>query len=192
MAYAIKFDLGGIEFNIDAPTMDDLMEDYSSAGGDPKWFLAQVQDRLPMIEQGVAANYATPASSASRSVAPADENWAVETTDEKPSKPQQTDPWDDAPVEDAKPARKRTAPSRPAAKAAGSDAELSALTETDRFGRQWTTGLPDAPDCDCGEPAARLKAKSQAGKPYTVFKCAKGAPGGDWREKCEYSEFPPR
>lgn len=73
----------------------------------------------------------------------------------------------------------------------GNAADASGLVKTkDDFGRTWTVGLPDAPICDCGEPAAKCNGRAQrTNKPYTVWKCAK-ATGSDWQDKCEFSEFP--
>src|SRR5487761_528555 len=59
----------------------------------------------------------------------------------------------------------------------------------DKFGRTWKLNLDNAPVCDCGEPAAQMRAKSQKGNYYTMWKCAHGAPDGDWRNRCEYGEF---
>jgi hypothetical protein len=81
-------------------------------------------------------------------------------------------------------------PKRPTRSRAEADEDDGPVTTRDKFKREFTVGLPDAPDCDCGEPAARVKAKSKVGKWYTTFKCAKSAPGGDWRSKCDFSEFP--
>jgi hypothetical protein len=80
--------------------------------------------------------------------------------------------------------QQRSAPAQPQASGGGG------ITVTkDKFGGEYTLGLPEAPGCDCGEPAARLKTKSKAGKFYTVWRCAKAA-GSDWRDKCAFSEFP--
>lgn len=110
--------------------------------------------------------------------------WASGGDAQPDSEPTDGDPWG----EDNPPAprgRQRSTQGR-----SGGNSGGRPHVEKDRFDREWTTGLPDAPDCNCGEPAARCKAKSQAGKWYTTWKCAKGAPGGDWQSKCEFSEFP--
>ena len=102
------------------------------------------------------------------------------------SRPRNDDPWGTEIPEESteerqqRPSQGRT---RPAPAGAGN-------TEKDKWGNEWTLGLTDAPECDCYETAARVKAKSKAGKWYTVFRCAKGGPGGDWKSKCEFSEFP--
>lgn len=64
--------------------------------------------------------------------------------------------------------------------------------QKDKFNREWTTGLPNSPECFCGEAAARVVApqRRDPNKKYTKWKCAKSAPGGDWREKCEFDKFP--
>jgi hypothetical protein len=79
---------------------------------------------------------------------------------------------------------------RPALPARTAPARNDGITVTkDKFGGEWTIGLGEAPDCDCGEPAARLKTTSKAGKHYTVWRCAK-ATGDAWRDKCSFSQFP--
>jgi hypothetical protein len=73
---------------------------------------------------------------------------------------------------------------------AGAPASSNGITITrDKFGGEWATGVPGAPDCNCGQPAARLKTKSKAGKLYSVWRCAKAA-GDEWPSKCSFSEFP--
>lgn len=197
MTYSLRFVVGGFDFTVAENTIDDLLEQYGQMGGDPKWLLTQVQSIVPDLEISVDLHNSrrdeanaeadseakAEADSASSSAWDNDGPWSRR----KPSgDKERRDPWDDAPV-DEKPAVRRTAPSR------GNSEDT--YTKTDSFGRQWTLGLPDAPTCDCGEPAARMKGKAgpqsrNPGKPYTVFKCAKGAPDGDWRSKCDFSEFP--
>lgn len=217
MTYSIKLDLGGLEFTVSSDTVDGLMEEYSQLEGDPTWFLSRVQEVVPLIQRG---DYVQTVSHALGGTVVSDkvDEEASGVNDggawdryieDGPAQPsdgsggrQHTDPWDDEPVE-AKPAQRRSAPSRgntntrPSRPEPDAKAADNVYTEKDKFGREWTIGLPDAPLCECPdpEPAARMKAKAgpnakNPGKPYTKWKCAKGAPGGDWRSKCELDEFP--
>jgi hypothetical protein len=112
---------------------------------------------------------------------PDDDPWADEGGD--------VDPWDE-PERPTKPAPERHG-SAPGGNRAKRDAGKGVLK--DNFGRIWTLNLPEAPDCDCGEPAGKMVGTSQSsGKRYTVWRCAKDAPGGNFRDKCEFSEFPER
>ncbi len=76
-----------------------------------------------------------------------------------------------------------------------SDGDTSPVTgsapkvSTDRFGRRFMTGLPNAPECNCGAPAAKMSATSRAGKAFSAWRCADDAPGGDYTRKCEFSEL---
>lgn len=48
--------------------------------------------------------------------------------------------------------------------------------------------LNNAPECNCGDPAARLTAPKKAGGTYSKWVCAKDA-GSDWKQKCDFSEW---
>jgi hypothetical protein len=102
--------------------------------------------------------------------------------------PSDGDPWGEDTASDPN-GRERPAQGR--AQGAERPARGRGGTETtsDKFGREFTTGLPEAPDCECGQSAARMKAKGRdSGKWYTKWVCAK-AVGSDYRDKCGYSEF---
>ena len=94
------------------------------------------------------------------------------------------DPWGSG-AGDGSQARQR--PAQPRSQASAPRNDITVIK--DKFGGEYTLGLPEAPDCDCGELAARLKTKSKAGKFYTVWRCGKAA-GNEWRDKCAFSEFP--
>lgn len=99
------------------------------------------------------------------------------------------DPWDE-PERPTKPTPERHG-SAPGGNRAPRDQSKGQLR--DNFGRLWTLNLPDAPLCECGDPAGKMVGTSQStGKRYTVWRCAKDAPGGNFRDKCEFSEFPER
>lgn len=190
MIYTMKFDLGGMEFTMSADVLEELREEYEHFGGSPESFLKRVEATVADIESGKADFRATVETAAEpradgQRAGGSRSGWDDPAySSRKPAEGSDPDdPWNSATPAD-RPSRGRSEPSR-----GNSDDEP--YTKTDKFGRQWTLDLPDAPMCDCGEPAARLKAKArQSGKPYTVFKCAKGAPDGDWQSKCEFSEFP--
>lgn len=108
---------------------------------------------------------------------------------------EEADPWSPAGSREARdatiagPAGSRAA--RPAASAAtgsraGTDGDVR--TVKTKFGVQTWRFPPDAPRCDCGEPAGLKAAVSQSGKPYKAWNCAKAA-GDDWRDKCDFNEF---
>jgi hypothetical protein len=182
MTYSLEFDLGGTRFAITHPDLNDLLEEYGRMGGDAASLRVQIKGAVNGTEHAPATQ--EPARPAETKSSAWDDDGPWKSSEPSGARSRK-DPWDDAPVGD-RPSGARSAPSR----ATQPDGDVEQAT--DKFGRVWTTGLPDAPVCECGLPAARMKGKSQAGKPYTVFKCAKGAPGGDWRSKCEFSEFPPR
>jgi hypothetical protein len=59
-------------------------------------------------------------------------------------------------------------------------------TVTDDRGKQWTFAAPNAPSCQCGEPAALVKGSTN-GKPWSQWRCAKSY--DDWKSKCQFSQF---
>jgi len=197
MSYSLKFNVDGIGFTVTADTVDELKEEYSQLGGDPKWFVTRMQEVVPEYQTGKFAFAATVAAAAeavqdvpapSRSAWDDDGPWSGRNDAEDQAR---KDPWDDAPV-DEKPAARRSAPSRGTSRADHEPGRNEPYAKTDKFDRRWTMNLPDAPMCACGEPAARMQAISQAGKRYTKYRCAKGAPDGDWQDKCDFDEFPPK
>lgn len=100
------------------------------------------------------------------------------------------DPWADDEEAEEKPAAKPKARTKPKPKPAPADddEEPNIYKETDNFGNVYTMGLPEAPECLCGDPAAKVRAKARSGKMYNAWRCAKGV-GDDWKSKCTYSEF---
>jgi len=99
------------------------------------------------------------------------------------------DPWADDPAPASKPSRARSGPS----KAKSADAELRTKDVNAPGGFQrWELGYADAPECECGDPAAKVsgwKGKdSDRGKPsWVAWRCAKGA-GKNWKDKCDFFE----
>lgn len=57
---------------------------------------------------------------------------------------------------------------------------------TDSKGRLWTFGTPNAPQCQCGEPAVLVKGKTGS-REWTQWRCAKDY--DDYKHKCAFSEF---
>jgi hypothetical protein len=195
MNYRMRINLGILDFNVTTDTLDELLEQYEKMKGDPNWLLRTVQETVMRVESGQsAAVTAHPDLDAAETASQDgdvdswgqgqdDSPWASETTQE----PENTDPWDNTPVAPAKPAARRSAPPRGNSGGGGSGAHIS----TDPWGNKWTTGLPGAPECDGhGLPAAKVKAKSQAGNDYEAWKCALGGPDSDDRSaKCDFFKF---
>lgn len=100
------------------------------------------------------------------------------------------DPWaEPAPVQESRPAPARsTSQGAPARRQEANGGPPVSGPFEDNFGRTWTFGKPGAPQCEHGETAAHLKAKSKAGKPYQAWVCPKGY-GDTWRDKCDTFEF---
>lgn len=184
----------------------DLTAEFAKMGGDPDWLVNSVKSAVASSLHGEAVRVAVRSLGGSvisdepafvpepaEEIAPppsapaSDDPWGAPTQGESASAPQsQGDPWgggNSQPAQSApqQPTQNAAAP----AQSSGSSIEMS----TDKFGREWTTGLPDAPTCGCGDKAVRMKAKSKnGGKWYTKWKCAKGNTS-DYRNKCAYDEF---
>jgi hypothetical protein len=177
MSFGVTVNIApGVGLTLGGETLDAVLEQWQKAGGDPKFLLRQCRATVQAAEANakVPTSSAVSAPSESASVSANEDPWADdggESTDGE-------DPWADdsyaAPGSSQRPAQNAADPK----------------TTIDKFKRQWTVGLPDAPNCGCGIPAARVRGKSQStGKPYTMWKCAK-APTEQWSSKCNFSEFP--
>lgn len=196
MIYTLTLNLGSADFSLASEDLGTLMEEYTHLGGDSNLLKVRIKEGVPHFERGTVNSIDNSPATTETADADWDEDgpWNASGGSETTSKPQKTDPWDDTPIQDSKPSGRRSAPSRDNS---GSSSSSSAVVEQDKFGRQWTLNLPDAPMCQCNppKPAARMKAKAgpnakNPGKPYTKWKCAEGSPSGDWRNKCELDEFP--
>jgi hypothetical protein len=88
--------------------------------------------------------------------------------------------WPDTPPDD------ETPPSGASGPPGGGSGGGRSGTVTDNKGRAWSFGLPEAPDCQCGEPAVMVKGKTN-GKPWTQYRCAKDF--DDYKNKCNFSQF---
>lgn len=182
----------GLVLGVGADDVDGLVEQYEFLGGDKSWLVDKMREMVPASERGEGVGALSAIIHAEEVIDSEPEE------DVAPSGSQATrkvvDPWSDEEVEE--PVRRRSAgrtePSRAKPHPASTPQSTANVhTAEDRFGNKWTTGLPEAPNCDGhDEPAARFKGRSKSGNEYTVFKCARGAPGGDWRSKCDFSEFP--
>lgn len=78
---------------------------------------------------------------------------------------------------------------RPASRPSASSGSPDSVTTNN--GWVYSFDTPNAPNCQCGEPAARVKATGRNG-PYEVYLCAKSAgeaAGYDWRDKCDLRKF---
>lgn len=182
----------GADFAIVGETLDELMEQYQFAGGDPAWLHQKVKEMIPLTEQGEGVG----ALSAMISAELATHDMS-EPQEDTPSGGSQTatrrvDPWSGDPVPESAPRRSvaRTEPSRGSSGSGSGGSAPDVRMDTDKWGNRWTFNLPEAPDCEHGEKAARFQGTSQRGNKYTVYKCARGGPGGDWQSKCGFSKFP--
>jgi hypothetical protein len=178
--YEIQVTLApGVQFSIHSTTVSQLLDECKSLERNRDWIASEV------------AGLATAPSSQDYTTT-AGQNMTLVDVDE-PVKPQERiDPWSGQPVPEPvrKPSAARTEPSGGSSGAGRPAASGTPVKDTDRFGNLWTMGLPDAPSCEHGEAAALVKGKSQKGKQYTAWKCARGAPNGDWQTKCEFFEYP--
>lgn len=87
-------------------------------------------------------------------------------------KPQVADPWDTGEDEPFKPPEPD--PNGP---------------KRDQFGREFRFNQPDAPNCLCGETAAKMKARSKQSKQlYYAWVCARGM-SDNWSNKCDFREY---
>ena len=198
-SYRIEITLApGINFAVVSESVDDLLTEYEQIKGNRDWLVEQIMSMVPATEagEGVGALSAAIAETldndTSSEEADRQERDAYEREAEKPV--ERVDPWSGKTV--TEPARRRSAartePSRGSSAGASTGTSSNIRRERDRFGNQWTGGLPEAPNCTGhNEPSARFKGKSRAGNEYTVYKCARGAPwSDDWKSKCNFSEFP--
>lgn len=204
MNYRMRVNLGPLDFNITTETLPDLLKQYSDMGGNSTELVDRIKATVARWESDgtdAAVSFGAPAgtdwlanpAADSRVTEPApvvEDNspWGNAAPSQDSGK---VDPWTGTPVTDSKPAARPSAP-----RGATPVATQGAATEVDRWGNEWTTGLPDAPNCDGHNiPAARVKAKSgpnskTPGKLYTQWRCAEGAPSGDYRNKCDFRQFP--
>ena len=60
-----------------------------------------------------------------------------------------------------------------------------------RYGpTQISVGVPNAPMCQHGLPAAYVVGKKQNGQDFRVFRCAAVAlPGDGWKSKCQFNQY---
>jgi hypothetical protein len=197
----------GAALDVETDSWDELLEQYAKMGGKNAWLLDQIKSVVADVETngGVAQvtssalNGAVVATEEVVSSASPDSEPAPSADQASPASGSQTappsnDPWTvSAPEEDTQwPGEAtvaREAITKPQTAPAPTAVPSGGITKsTDKFNREFTMGLPDAPNCLCNIPAARMKAKSQKGKWYTQWKCSKSN-GDNWREKCDYSEF---
>jgi len=164
--YTVAINIGGVQVGVVTASVNELTEQLALLEKNRERIAEQlgVQDSAPAAED-MPQNEAETA-------------------------PKRVDPWSGDPVPDDTPRRSaaRSAPSR-GTSGGGSGSAQGTRQDTDRFGNRWTFGLPDAPSCEHG-PTARVNGTSQQGRKYTAFKCALGGPGGDWRNKCDFFQYP--
>ena len=124
-------------------------------------------------------------------------NAGRQTEDERP-------PWDDEPESDSKASADPWADDDSGSKPASSQGRSQKRTdpaigvlfpatgeydrETPNGTRHWVFGLDDAPDCDCGYPAAQVSGY-KGKKKWTAYWCPVGFNKDKYRDKCKFSEF---
>jgi len=188
----------GAELTVTGADTEELMEQYELMGGSGAWLVEKMKEMVPATENGEGVGALTAAINAALDSPAMVEN-DESALDGPETGQERVDPWSGEKVRE--PARRRSAartePSRtssahPASRPQRNTGDHGPVERTDRFGGRWVLGLPDAPLCDHQEPAALHTWEKRAGGKATAFKCAKGAPDGDWKNKCEFFEFPPR
>jgi hypothetical protein len=207
MTFELKLALRpGASLTISGQTVEELCEGFADLGGDKGWLHAEGMNAVEALQHGTlmaplirvdGASIGSPAKAADvAQVEEPDQPSYGEEAQMESAAEVDNDPWG-VRKGPRKPAASTSAPSRatsrPASqpKPSGPRGTEVFRTPPDRFGRVWTINLPNAPECDCGEPAAQMKAKSQkTGSDYVQWRCAKEAPGGDFHTKCAWKKFP--
>lgn len=211
MEYELTLSLdSGASFAISDPSLSEVAKAAARLGLDESKLRQDVTDAMTAYNEGnplavrvkvVGGNLMTQA--ADDETWPSDEAVAAGQADESQTDSPvevDNDPWGvpaaggNAAASTSAPSRATSAPASRPASAPSGPRSTGVSKATDNFGGLWTFGLPDAPTCDCGETAAKkvwetLKNKD-TGKKTTAFVCAKGGPGGNFRDKCEFFQFP--
>jgi hypothetical protein len=89
-------------------------------------------------------------------------------------------------------------PARPPATAQGAPVQQGGMTQaqggvivvdTPKGQQVWTLNPANGPVCDCGVPAAHVRAPKKDGTGvYNAYRCALGA-GPNWKSKCEFNQW---
>lgn len=194
MTYSITWEVDpGVFFRIDSSTVKELATEVDKLGGS----FAELKDRIKSVLSGETPTPSAELGAAIREAARSDEPPTTDSAVPSASAeggPANADPWaaveraaeDDPWGEPADPTETQSASSEKSSQKPASSLNVI----RDSFGREWTLNLPDAPMCECGQPAAKMKAKAKSsGKRYTKWRCAKAA-GDDWNKKCDFDEWP--
>ena len=109
-----------------------------------------------------------------------------------PDEPADDDPWSEpsTPTTASKSSQTGRSPSSSTSSADASSSDSYVVH--DRFGRKFQHGLPEAPKCDHGLPAAKMTAKKRSGKGnYSKWVCPKVKSKDDnsWKDKCEFEDW---
>lgn len=193
----------GLTLGVSADDVDGLVEQYEFMGGDKSWLVDKMREMVPASErgEGVGALSAT----IDRALQDGDPNVPeAGEEDEAPRGSQTTrkvvDPWSDEEVQE--PVRRRSAgrpePSRgtsahPASRPQRNTGDDGPREVWDRYDNKYVIGLPDAPEDPNGHGKMVLKTwTNQGGKTFTAYKCPNLAPGGNYSQKCDAHEWPPR
>jgi hypothetical protein len=108
----------------------------------------------------------------------------VSTSENRAAESPQADPWGDGDT-----GTNGNAESASTSRSGPSEANSGRSPEvvTDDRGKQWTFNAPGSPSCQCGNPAALVKGKTN-GKAWSQWRCAKSY-GDDWKAKCDFSQW---
>jgi hypothetical protein len=179
MTVSISWKLNNsLDVTITEQTMPDALKTFARFGGDGGWLTEQIKAVTPILQEDPAApviNEQTPAQVSG------DDDWLP--SDVKV----EDDPWGADPAEEDP----FSEPSQSSAKPSPAAASTSAPHVTlDKFGREFTIGLPNAPSCTGhSEPAVKMKAKKKDGSgTYSKWLCARSA-GSQYKSKCDFSEW---
>lgn len=219
MTFSLTLVLGpGATLQVGGDTVEELAQSFVDLGGDPARIKEEAEQAVADYMDGSLQPAEVKLFSLNGDLdqaeavvrhglqdpEPADDADAMVTAGEPESDPEpevDNDPWG-VPATARKPAASSSAPRRANSGAGAAQARRESQASgprgtgihksKDNFGREWTTGLPNAPECDHGEAAARIVAKQRKDptKTYTQWVCAKGAPGGEWRDKCDFKKWP--
>lgn len=164
----------------------EVADQVKLALSDPTQFVVVPRALVSEIQGTDSASGAT-TTTTSAGDSPSDP-WADE-----PTEPDDDDPWAEPAASPTK-ARTTSSPSSAKPSAASTSSQSSDeinYVNTDRFGRKFHHGLPEAPQCDHGEPAAKMTAKKKSGKGnYSKWVCDKvNNKADEWRDKCDFEDW---
>ena len=211
MSFSIGVDLGGVTVTATGETIDEMVDNYKTMGGDPEVVVEAMRAEVANWQPGnprhvfvaggqldaAPVDWPTASKAIERAAAEAraDELTADPVSD---SEPEPEDPWKKGTPVNRNRSAGRTGPSRgtsphPASRPQRNTGDDGPREEYDKYGNKYVVGLPDAPEDENGHGPMVLKTwTNPAGKTFTAYKCPNTAPSGNWSQKCDAHEWPPR